>query len=185
MRHCLLCVLLILSAAADGARASSLVYLDEFDDYRVFKPLENNDQVQKQRKELDGLRETLLKLDRAEIEKLVGPADKKPAKTYAMPISEERSVVISGLRAASDKRPDSDFVAFHPVGDEAAVEVYYGRGENGNKPFAVRFYLKTDDRFTKLTPDKLGADAITVRLAWEEKGLKKLAEAIRRKDQPK
>jgi hypothetical protein len=176
---------IIAMSVGNRARASSLIYLDEFDDYRVFKPLEDNDQVQKQRKELDGLRDTLMKLDRAGIEKLVGPADKKPAKTYAMPISEERSVVISGTRAASDNRPDSDFISFHPFGDLAAVEVYYSRGENGNKPFAVRFYLKTNDNFKKLSPDTLGADALSERLAWEKQGLKKLAEAIRPKERAK
>jgi hypothetical protein len=54
-----------------------------------------------------------------------------------------------------------------------AEERYSRHNQAGDTPLAVRFYLKMDKTFPKLTKDNLDQ-----RLAWEQGRLKKLAEHI-------
>ena len=156
------------------ASAGIDLYLDEFDDVRIVNATANVDSVKVSRKELLELGNQLLKLKRPDLESLLGKSVEKPAKTYAMPVGETKNVSLPGAFAANDNRPEKDMVSFHPLGDFAAVEVYYSRNNQaGDTPLAVRFYLKVDKTFPKLTKDNLDQ-----RLAWEQGRLKKLAEHI-------
>jgi hypothetical protein len=153
------------------------LYLDEFDDVRIIHAVAEAERVKESRKDLKELGSHLLKLDRVVLAAILAKPAEKPAKTYAIPLGEMRSIALSGLRDANDKRPDKDFVTFHPVGDFAAVEFYYSRHKSAvDTPLAVRFYLKADRAFPKLTKDNLDQ-----RLAWDRGQLRKLVEHIGKK----
>jgi hypothetical protein len=173
LRPCALAFALVVVLATD-ASAIVVLYLDEIDDVRIVNAVANAEKVQASRKQLQELRDQLLKLKRPGLEALLGKPAPKPAKTYALPVAEARGVALPGLRDAADNRPDKDFVSFHPVGEFGAVEVYYSRhNQAGDTPLAVRFYLKVDKAFPKLTKNNLEE-----RLRWEQGRLQKVAEQI-------
>jgi hypothetical protein len=171
--RCCILALLAVGILITGASATVLVYLDEIDDMEIIKAVADAEKVKESRRELQELRDELLKLKRPSLDALLGKPKEKPAKVYAMPIAETKSVALPGLRAADDKRPDSDFVSYHPLGEFAAVEVFYSRNQAGDTPIAIRFYLKVDKTFPKLTKDNLDQ-----RLVWEQGQLRKLGEHI-------
>ena len=73
------------------------------------------------------------------------------ARRVGLPLSDWVRQVIANA-AATDNRPDSDFVSFHPVGDFAAVESYFSRyNQDGNTPLAIRIPLLDPDRFLERT----------------------------------
>jgi hypothetical protein len=169
--------LLVVGALVTEASAVILLYLDDVDDMRIVNAAANAEKVKVSCKELLELGNQLLKLKKPDLESLLGKSAEKPAKTYAMPVGEMRSLTLSGLREFNDNRPEKDMVSFYPLSDFAAVEVYYSRhNQAGDTPLAVRFYLKVDKTFPKLTKDNLDQ-----RLAWEQGRLKKLAEHIGKK----
>lgn len=170
LRSCIL-ALLAFGVLVTEASAGIDLYLDEFDDVRIVNAAANVDSVKVSRKELLKLGNKLLKLKRPDLESLLGKSVEKPANTYAMPVGETKNVSLPGLRDANDNRPEKDMVSFYPLGDFAAVEVYYSRhNQAGDTPLAVRFYLKVDKTFPKLTKDNLDQ-----RMTWEQGRLKKLA----------
>lgn len=173
IRSCLLAFIAV-GVLVTEASAIIVMYLDDVDDARIINAVADTDKVKESRKDVQELGRLLMKLNRVTLTALLGKPAAKPAKTYAMPVGEIRGLALSGVRRADDKRPDSDFVSFHPIGDFAAVEVYYSRyNQDGDTPLAVRIYLKVDKTFPKLTKDNLDQ-----RLAWEQERLKKLTEHI-------
>jgi hypothetical protein len=171
-RVCILAVALVGILVTDGF-AIIVLYLDEIDDMRIIHAVANVEKVKVSRQELLKLETQLLKLKRPDLEALLGKPADKPAKSYAMPVGERRSLALPGLRDANDKRPENEFVGFHPLGDFGAVEIYYSRYKTGDTPLAVRFYLKVDKTFLKLTKDNLEQ-----RLEWEQERLKKVVGQI-------
>jgi hypothetical protein len=176
LRSCLVTVLGLVIPVSE-ASAIIVAYLDEFDDPETINAVADVEQIKRCRAETQKLASQLQKLEPATLEALLGKPGKKQRKTYAMPLGETRSIALSGLREVNDKRPDEDFVSFHPVGDFAAVEFYYSRQRKPNDaPLAARIYLKVDDTFPKLTKDNLDQ-----RLAWERTQLEKLVKHISNK----
>lgn len=173
LARCLIGLLTLVMLPVPAARASILIFLDDVDDYRFVRDVVESEPVKAEGRELTRLGAIVLKLDRPAIARLLGAATPKPPKAFAMPLAEARAIGLSGLRATSDERPDEHFINFHPLGDYAAVEVYYGRTEIANEPIAVRFYLRCDDTFERLHKDN--ADK---RLAWEWERLLKLAKVL-------
>ena len=166
-------VLVVVGILTADVRAIVVIYLDEIDGARTVSAVAGNEKVIASCKEINVLHQRLLKLKKPALIALLGKPVEKPAKTFALPVAERHGIALPGLRDAADNRPDSDFVTFHPIGDYAAVEVYYARDKEGDTPIVVVFYLKIDPAFPKLTADNLDR-----RLAWENERLKKLAERI-------
>ena len=79
------------------ASAGIDLYLDEFDDVRIVNATANVDSVKVSRKELLELGNQLLKLNRPDLESLLGKSVEKPAKTYAMPVGEMRTISLGAL----------------------------------------------------------------------------------------
>lgn len=173
MFRALTLAMLILAALQVPAQGSILIFLDDIDDYRFVRDVVEQEPVKAQGRELKVLGERLLKLERPALHKLLGAPVPKPPKAYALPLAEQRAIGLSGLRRTDDDRPDEHYINFHPIGDYAAVEVYYGRTETGNEPVAVRFYLRCDDDFARLNADNLDR-----RLTWEWERLAKLGKFL-------
>jgi hypothetical protein len=165
--------LIAVALLTSQARAAILMYLDEIDDVRVLNAVSDNPRVKAARQALQQVEDELMLLPRAELESLLGKRIVKPAKTYAMPIAEERSILLSGLHDAADHREHTDFIDFYPVGDFAAVQAFYSRQQPDGKPIALRFYLKVDEMFPKLAPDNLDR-----RLAWEQAQFGRVAKHV-------
>jgi hypothetical protein len=168
-----LIAVLILAALGAPVWGSILIFLDDVDDYRFVGKVVETEPVKAQARELKALGERLMKLQRPALKKLLGAPGVKPPKAFAMPLAEQRAIGLSGLRRTDDERPDEHFINFHPVGDYAAVEVYYGRTPSGDEPVAVRFYLRADDAFPRLN-----ADNADKRLAWEWERIAKLTKYL-------
>ena len=178
LARCFLALLTVVMLQV-SARASILLFLDDVDDYRFVRDVVETEPVKAEGRELQRLAALVLKMDRPAIAKLLGAATPKPPKAFAMPLAEQRAIGLSGLRRTDDERPDEHFINFHPVGDFAGVEVYYGRTETASEPIAVRFYLRCDGTF-----ERLHADNSAKRLAWEWERLLKLAKEIERDKTP-
>lgn len=165
---------LCLGMVVSETSASGVAYLDQFDDPEIINAIADVEQVQEFREKLQGLADRLLKLDQVSLAAILGKSGEKPSKTFAMPLGETRNIVLSGTRSADDRRPDEDFVRFHPVSDFAAVEFYYSRQKTaGDAPLAMRIYLKVDKTFPKLTKDNLDQ-----RMDWDRLQLRKLVKQI-------
>lgn len=151
------------------------MYLDEIDDVRILNAATANPRVKAARQALQQVEDELMLLTRPDLESLLGKRAAKPGKKYALPVAEERTIVLPGIRDAADHRADADFIDFYPVGDFAAVEAFYSRQQPNEKPIALRFYLKVNETFPTLAPDNLDQ-----RLAWEQVQFGKFAGHIAR-----
>ena len=136
---------------------------DEFDDRGLVDEVRDRPAVKKHEEALEAFREKLYRLKEKDLIAFFGPAQRMPAKTYAMPVAQHRGLGLSGLTYEGAKR-HTDFYA---VKDVVGLEVYYGN--DGETPMAVVFYFPVDKDFPKLTADNLDK-----RLAWDQDHLDRL-----------
>lgn len=168
--------MLLLVAFHVPARGGILLFLDDIDDHRFVNEVTSAEAVKAQGRVLKQLADEVLRFERPAIEKWLGAPAIKPPKAFAMPLAEQRGIGLSGLRRTDDDRPDEHFICFHPIGDYAAIEVYYGRTASGNEPIAVRIYLRVDKNFVRLNRDNFDE-----RLAWEWERIAKLEKFLDKK----
>jgi len=162
VRRAALAFLFAVAAFAMPAQAVIFCRLhDEFDDGKVVRQSQENDQrVKALKAELEAVRKQLLRLKERDFIALFGEKTDKPGKTYALPCFEWRAIALSGIMPADPKkrRRHTDF---YVVGDFAGLEVYYGN--DGESPMTWLLYFRVGEDFTSL---KDAAD-LEKRLAWD------------------
>jgi hypothetical protein len=158
-------------ALASASLAQQYVALsDEFDDKAIARQASERSDVRYAGRELDDFSHRIAAKQQQHIERLLGKPSGMQAKTYAMPVAQQRVLMISGIRMA-DKTMNKNHTDFYPVGDIGGVAVWYGI--DGKSPEAVVVYLKVDKSFPKLSEKNLKE-----RLVWDADRLTKLFKAV-------
>ncbi len=150
-----------------------LVLWDDCDDRDAILAVRDVQAVKAFRQRMDKFTNRLRVLKEKDIVALFGKPTTKPAKTFAMPVAQPRTIALSGIRYA-DHRLNKDHSEFYTIGDFAGIEVYYAI--DGETPAAILLYFQRDGKFPKLAKDNLDK-----RLAWEQERLKKLVAAFEKR----
>jgi hypothetical protein len=171
MQTRLLCFLSLLVGAIVNGKTygqAILIIADDFDDSEAVWKVHNHKDVVKCRQALDDFGKKLRRLKDTDMVALFGESQSKSAKTYAMPVAENRGYMMPGA-ISSDSVARNDF---HIVKDIVGLSVDYESAAfplDFDHPSRIRFYFPVDKSFTRLTEENLQA-----RLAWDENQFKKL-----------
>src|SRR5262249_45186653 len=138
---------MLVVASSVGRAVIFLMIHDPVDDHFLVDAVSGQKPVKEFAAEIRALEQTLTANKRGTIEKLFGKPAKKPEKDFAMPVAQPRMFGISGIRSADEKK-NKDHTEFHPVGDFAGIEVWYGI--DGETPSFALLYFKVDKTFPKL-----------------------------------
>jgi hypothetical protein len=158
----------MLVASGSATAGLHMILQDDYDDVGIIgfaeEIREHKDVVQFRRKLYD-FKKKLYPLKEHHFIALFGKSQAQP-KTYAMPVAQDRMILLSGLRSA-DPNENKQHHEFYVIDKIGALGVWYNGG--GVSPEDVVFYFLADKDFPKLTNDNLAK-----RLAWDEDHLKKL-----------
>ncbi|WP_020474965.1 hypothetical protein [Zavarzinella formosa] len=160
-------VLVTLLLAACPARASIILIIpDEFDDVALIRDARDKPEVKALSSRIDEFKKRLCRLKERDILAAFGEPRKKPAKTYALPVAQPRSLDFSGIWS-DDPAQNKDHIEFHAIKNIGALKIYYDA--DGVSPMDIVVYFAADKDFPRLD-----ANNLKQRLAWETARLKAL-----------
>jgi hypothetical protein len=145
---------------------------DVHDDRRVVARVEKNPEVEAFRREVEGLRERLLKWKERDFHALFGDRLDPEKGDEALMVVEARALGIP----FHDPNPETNrqHRDAYAVGDVGRLDVYFGH--DGESPMYLEFRLKTDPEFPRL--DRV--EALAKRLAWERPRFARLVKEVDR-----
>jgi hypothetical protein len=166
MRILALTLVAFLVASSPALAVRFLLLDDELDDIQLVRQAQDQPAVKPLWEKIDEYQGGLLRLKERDFIALFGKAQAKPAKTFAMPVSQSRVLRLSGIRYADPAR-NKDHRDFYVIKDVAALEVYYHI--DGESPGVVILYFPAGKDFPRL-----GKDNLEKRLAWDADHLRRL-----------